>query len=181
MQAIEASSAKLPVTFPRSVGQIPFYYNHKNTGRPFDQNSFYTSKYIDEENSPLYPFGYGLSYTKFDYQNLSLDKSEIGLNESLKVSLEVHNSGEYDGEEIVQLYVRDLIGNVTRPVLELKDFQKVMIKASETKSIEFILKPEQLKFYDQEMKYVVEPGRFKVYAGPNSNKLLEKEFLLLSK
>lgn len=181
MQATEASSAKLPVTFPRSVGQIPFYYNHKNTGRPFDQNSFYTSKYIDEENSPLYPFGYGLSYTKFDYQNLSLDKSEIGLNESLKVSLEVHNSGEYDGEEIVQLYVRDLIGNVTRPVLELKDFQKVMIKAGETKSIEFILKPEQLKFYDQEMKYVVEPGRFKVYAGPNSNKLLEKEFLLLSK
>lgn len=171
-------SAKLPVTFPRSVGQIPIYYNHKNTGRPFDNNSLYTSKYLDEENSPLYPFGFGLSYTTFEYKNMVINKTLIGTDESIKVSVEVHNIGEYDGEEIVQLYIRDLTASITRPVIELMNFKKIMIRAGESKLVEFTLSTDQLKFYNREMNYIVEPGRFKIFVGTNSNQLLEREFIL---
>lgn len=169
-------SGKLPVTFPRYVGQIPIYYNHKNTGRPYNPNDHYTSYYQDLENTPLYPFGYGLSYTTFNYSNLSLNKNKIKKNESLKVSVNVKNSGSIDGEEVVQLYIRDLVGSVTRPVKELKDFSKIFLKAGETKKVEFAITPEKLKFYNINMKFVVEPGDFKVFVGTNSEDVKEASF-----
>jgi len=169
-------SGKLPVTFPRYVGQIPIYYNHKNTGRPYNPNDHYTSYYQDLENTPLYPFGFGLSYTTFTYSNLSLNKSNIKKNESLKVSVNVKNSGSVDGAEVVQLYIRDLVGSVTRPVKELKDFSKIFLKAGETKKVEFTITPEKLKFYDINMRFVVEPGGFKVFVGTNSEDVKEASF-----
>ncbi|NJD21064.1 MAG: beta-glucosidase BglX [Melioribacter sp.] len=169
-------SGKLPVTFPRYVGQIPIYYNHKNTGRPYNPNDHYTSYYQDLENTPLYPFGFGLSYTTFTYSNLSLNKNKIKKNESLKVSVNVKNSGSVDGAEVVQLYIRDLVGSVTRPVKELKDFSKIFLKAGETKKVEFTITPEKLKFYDINMRFVVEPGDFKVFVGTNSEDVKEASF-----
>lgn len=169
-------SGKLPVTFPRYVGQIPIYYNHKNTGRPYNPNDHYTSYYQDLENTPLYPFGYGLSYTTFDYSNISLSKNTIKKNESLKVSVVVKNTGSVDGEEVVQLYIRDLVGSVTRPVKELKDFTKIFLKAGESKKVGFTITPEKLKFYNINMKFVVEPGDFKVFVGTNSNEVKEASF-----
>ncbi len=171
-------SGKLTVTFPRSVGMVPYYYNHKNSGRPYIPNERWTSYYLDVENSPLYPFGYGLSYTTFEYSNLSIDKSSINKRESLKVSVDIKNTGKYDGEEVVQLYIRDLVGSVTRPVKELKDFKKIFIKSGETKTIEFIITPEKLKFYDVNMEYVSEPGDFKIFVGTNSVEVLETSFSL---
>lgn len=169
-------SGKLPVTFPRYVGQVPIYYNHKNTGRPFNPENNYTSKYIDGENSPLYPFGYGLSYSTFVYKNLKLDKKIIKIGESIEISVDVLNNGKYDGEEVVQLYIRDLAASVTRPVLELKDFKKVFIKTGESQKINFTLSTDKLKFYDINMNYVAEPGKFRVLIGTNSVDLLESEF-----
>jgi beta-glucosidase len=169
-------SGKLTVTFPRSVGQIPYYYNHKNSGRPHNPKDPYTSYYIDLDNTPLYPFGYGLSYTTFDYSNLTVSKNQIKKNESLKVTVDVKNSGTKEGSEVVQLYIRDLVGSVTRPVLELKDFSKISIKPGETKTVEFTITPEKLKFYDLNMHYVIEPGDFKVFVGPNSAELKEASF-----
>jgi len=169
-------SGKLPVTFPRYVGQIPIYYNHKNTGRPYDPKNHYTSYYLDLENTPLYPFGFGLSYTTFDYSNLSLNKNKIKKDESLKVSVDVKNSGSMDGEEVVQLYIRDLVGSVTRPVKELKDFTKIFLKAGESKRVKFTITPEKLKFYDINMNFVVEPGDFKVFVGTNSVDVKEASF-----
>ncbi len=169
-------SGKLPVTFPRYVGQVPIYYNHKNTGRPFNPENNYTSKYIDGENSPLYPFGYGLSYSTFVYKNLKLDKKIIKIGESIEISVDVLNTGKYDGEEVVQLYIRDLAASVTRPVLELKDFKKVFIKTGESQKINFTLSTDKLKFYDINMNYVAEPGKFRVLIGTNSVDLLESEF-----
>lgn len=169
-------SGKLPVTFPRYVGQIPIYYNHKNTGRPYDPKNHYTSYYMDLENTPLYPFGFGLSYTTFEYSNLKLDKKEIKKDESLKVSVDVTNTGKYEGKEVVQLYIRDLVGSVTRPVKELKDFVKINLKPGETKKVEFTITPDKLKFYDIDMNYVVEPGDFKVFVGTNSVDVKEANF-----
>ncbi len=172
-------SGKLPVTFPRYVGQIPIYYNHKNTGRPYNPNDHYTSYYQDLENTPLYPFGHGLSYTTFDYSNISLSKNTIKKNESLKVSVNVKNSGSVDGEEVVQLYIRDLVGSVTRPVKELKDFTKIFLKAGESKKVGFTITPEKLKFYNINMKFVVEPGDFKVFVGTNSEDVKEASFSVI--
>ncbi|MFA4923879.1 MAG: glycoside hydrolase family 3 C-terminal domain-containing protein, partial [Ignavibacteriaceae bacterium] len=171
-------SGKLPVTFPKYVGQVPMYYNHKNTGRPYDPKNNYTSYYSDYENSPLYPFGYGLSYTKFVYDNLKLSAKKFSKTELLKISVEVKNSGKYDGEEVVQLYVRDLVGSVTRPVKELKGFQKIFLKKGETKKVEFTLSESDLKFYNLDMNFVSEPGMFKVFVGTNSVECLEDEFEL---
>ncbi|MEG8946377.1 beta-glucosidase BglX [Rosettibacter firmus] len=171
---------KLPVTFPKHVGQIPYYYNHKNTGRPYNpSNPRYTSFYNDFSNEPLYPFGYGLSYTTFEYSNLSIDKKQIRMNESIKISVDVKNTGKYEGAEVVQLYIRDLVGSVTRPVKELKDFVKINLKPGETKRVEFTLTTDKLKFYDINMNYVVEPGDFKVFVGKNSVELLEESFTLI--
>ncbi len=171
-------SGKLTVTFPRTVGMIPYYYNHKSSGRPYNADNHWTSKYIDVENSPLYPFGFGLSYTTFEYSNLTADKNTIRKNESLKISVDVKNSGKFDGEEVVQLYIRDLIGSVTRPVKELKDFKKVFLKSGETKKVEFIITEEKLKFHDVNMEYVSEPGDFKIFVGTNSVDVLETNFSL---
>ena len=172
-------SGKLPVTFPKYVGQVPMYYNHKNTGRPYDPKNNYTSYYADYDNSPLYPFGYGLSYTKFVYDNLKLSSKKISKTEPLKISVDVKNNRLYDGEEVVQLYIRDLVGSVTRPVKELKGFQKIFLKISEVKKVEFTLTNEDLKFYNLDMKLASEPGMFKVFVGTNSAECLEDEFELI--
>ncbi|WP_179316096.1 beta-glucosidase BglX [Winogradskyella undariae] len=175
-------SGKLTATFPRNVGQVPIFYNHKNTGRPLgnDQGIFekFKSNYIDVRNEPLYPFGYGLSYTKFDYSNLAINTATIDMNGSVEVSVDVTNSGDYDGKEVVQLYVRDLVGTVTRPVKELKGFQKVEIKKGETKTVSFTLTVEDLKFYNSELDFVAEPGQFQVFVGGNSDTKMMKEFEL---
>lgn len=171
-------SAKLTVTFPRSVGQIPIYYNMKHTGRPMDPNQKFTSKYLDSPNTPLYPFGYGLSYTKFDYSNIQLDKTSMGVNGQITVKVTVTNSGKYDGEEVVQLYIQDLVGSVTRPVKELKHFEKLSIAKGESKVIEFKITAEDLAFYRKDMSYGVEAGDFKIFVGTNSVDVKEASFRL---
>jgi len=171
-------SGKLPMTFPRNVGQIPLFYYHKNTGRPRVDTERYTSKYIDSPNTPLYPFGYGLSYTTFDYSNFGISANEIGMNDTLKVWVDVTNTGNYDGEEVVQLYTRDLVGSVTRPVKELKGFEKVFIKKGETVRVEFKLTASDLAFYTRTMEFKPEPGEFKVFVGGNSRDLQELSFRL---
>lgn len=168
-------SGKLPVTFPRSVGQIPIHYDMKNTGRPKTENK-YTSKYLDIANTPLYPFGYGLSYTTFEYSELELDKSEISGSDSLQVSVEVSNTGNYEGEEVIQLYIRDMNASVTRPVKELKAFKKISLDAGEYKDITFTIDREDLAFYDIDMNWTTEPGIFKVFVGTNSQDVKEAEF-----
>ena len=167
---------KLPVTFPRSVGQIPLYYNHKNTGRPPDANNKYTSKYLDVDWTPLFPFGYGLSYTQFKITNLKLAAGLMRPDAKQTVSVEVENVGKRAGDEVVQLYIRDLAASVTRPVKELKGFQRVTLQPGEKKRLQFTLGPEQLGFYDRRMRFVVEPGEFRVMVGSNSEDLIEANF-----
>jgi beta-glucosidase len=166
-------NGKLPMTFPRNVGQLPLYYNHKNTGRPYlglsDPEQKYKSQYTDVSNAPLYPFGYGLSYTTFEYSNLKISSDKINFGEKLKVSVDVKNTGNHDGQEVVQLYVRDLVGSVTRPVKELKGFEKIALKKGESKTVSFEISSEDLKFYNVEMKNVAEAGSFEVFVGGNSD------------
>lgn len=169
-------SGKLVMSFPRNVGQIPVFYNHKNTGRPFDANDFFTSKYLDVDNEPLYPFGFGLSYTMFGYSNLTLNRPTIGCTDTLVVSFIVKNTGNYDGEETAQLYIRDMVGSVTRPVKELKGFRKIFLKAGEQTQLSFTITQADLKFYNANMEFVAEPGRFKVFIGGNSRDLIEADF-----
>jgi beta-glucosidase len=161
-------SGKLTATFPRSVGQIPLYYNHLNTGRPATPENKFSSKYLDVPNEPLYPFGYGLSYTTFTYGDLKPDKTELIDNETLNVSVSVSNTGRYAGEEVVQLYIRDPVASISRPVKELKGFKKVLIKQGETVDVKFSLTTEELKFYNSEFKYDWEPGDYIIYIGTNS-------------
>jgi beta-glucosidase len=167
---------KLPVTFPRSVGQIPLYYNHKNTGRPPEANNKYTSKYLDVAWTPLFPFGYGLSYTQFKITNLQLSARRIPLNGKLTVSVDIENTGTRAGDEVVQLYIHDTAASVTRPVKELKGFQRVTLQPSEKKRVEFVLSTEQLGFWNRQMRFTVEPGEFKVMVGSNSEQLIESKF-----
>lgn len=162
-------SGKLTMTFPRNVGQIPIYYNHKSTGRPFNPNDHYTTKYIDVANTPLYPFGYGLSYTTFEYSEIQIGKIQIKEDEKLLVTVEITNTGKYDGEEVVQLYIADLIGSVTRPVKELKGFKKVFLKSGDSVDVSFEISKEELSFYRKDMSYGTEPGEFKVYVGGSSD------------
>lgn len=177
-------SGKLPITFPRNVGQVPIYYNHKNTGRPYlglsDPEQKYKSRYTDVDNSPLFPFGYGLSYTTFSYSNLKVSSAKIKFNEKLKISVDVANTGNYDGSEIVQLYVKDEVGSVTRPVRELKGFEKVELKKGEQKTVSFELSSEDLKFYNIDMKNVAEAGDFEVFIGGSSNAELKEKFELVN-
>jgi beta-glucosidase len=165
-------SGKLPISFPRNVGQIPIYYNHKNTGRPYlgltDTEQKYKSRYTDVENSPLYPFGFGLSYTTFAYSNLKVSTPKFRFNEKLIISVDVANTGNYDGEEVVQLYIKDLVGSVTRPVRELKGFEKIMLKKGERRTVTFEVSSDDLKFYNINMKNEAEAGEFEIFAGGSS-------------
>lgn len=179
----ENPSGKLTATFPRSVGQIPIYYNYKNTGRPLDNKDGkfvkFLSNYIDERNEPLYPFGYGLSYTTFSYSNLKLSQTKMAANEKIMASVEIINTGNFDGKEVVQLYIRDVVGSVTRPVKELKGFQKIYLTKGEKKTITFEISIEDLKFYNSEIEFVAEPGMFDVYIGTNSDSQERESFELL--
>jgi beta-glucosidase len=169
-------SGKITMTFPRSVGQIPIYYASKNTGRPFDNNIKYSSKYLDIENTPLYPFGYGLSYTNYSYTNLKLNKTSFTADETIEACIEIKNTGKMDGSEIVQLYVQDLVGTSTRPLKELKRFSKISLKAGESKQICFTINKEDLMYYNANMERVLEPGKFKLFIGKNSNEVETAEF-----
>ena len=168
-------SGKLPVTFPRAVGQVPIYYNHKNTGRP-PSDQKYTSKYTDLPSSPLFPFGFGLSYTTFTYRDVRLSAPSITPGDTLKVAVTVSNSGEREGAEVVQLYVRDEVASVTRPVRALAALRRVSLRPGEASTVEFLLTAKQLGFYDRDMKFVVEPEKFRVFVGGSSVDGLEGEF-----
>ena len=159
---------KLPVTFPRSVGQVPIYYNHKNTGRPPGGDSKDASRYIDIPWTPLYPFGYGLSYTQFKLSHLQLSAPRIRPGESMTIGVDVENTGDRAGDEVVQLYLHDLVASVTRPVKALKGFERVSLRPGESRHVEFTLGPRELGFYNQAMHFVVEPGTFKVMVGTSS-------------
>ena len=171
-------SGKLPMTFPRSLGQVPIYYNAKNTGRPLSQEltdkceyQRFRSNYMDECNTPLYPFGYGLSYSKFNYSDVTVSNANPKGNQTIQASVTVTNAGNYDGAEVVQLYIRDMVGTITRPVKELKGFQKVMLKKGESKKITFDITPESLKFYNGDLKYDWEAGEFDIMIGTNSEEV----------
>src|SRR5215204_1776830 len=167
---------KLPVTFPRTVGQVPIYYNHMNTGRPPEAENRYTSKYYDAPWTPLFPFGYGLSYTTFKISNLQLSAPRIAPDGMVTVTVDVENTGKRAGDEVVQLYIRDLVATMTRPVKELKGFQRISLQPGEKRKVEFVLGPEQLGFWNREMRYVVEPGEFRVMVGANSADVIEAKF-----
>ena len=171
---------KLPVTVPRTVGQVPIYYNHMNTGRPPEAQNRYTSKYFDAPWTPLFPFGFGLSYTTFKIAKPQLSAPRISANGKLTVSVEVENTGRRAGDEVVQLYIRDLVATMTRPVKELKGFQRVSLQPGEKRRVEFVLGPEHLGFWNREMKYIVEPGEFRVMVGNNSVDVLEANFTVTS-
>jgi len=160
---------KLPITFPRSTGQIPIYYNHKRTGRPLLESNKYSSKYLDTSNAPLYPFGYGLSYTRFYFTPVKLSKTQISPTESLTVSVDVTNGGPVAGDEVVQLYIHDLAASVTRPVRELKGFQRITLQPREKKTVEFTITPKDLMFLGRDLKPVLEPGEFQVIVGTSSD------------
>jgi len=175
-------SGKITATFPRNVGQIPIYYAHKNTGRPYGNSGDFEkfkSNYLDVSNSPLYPFGYGLSYTTFTYSDIRLDRTKIDEKGTLQASIDISNTGNYDAEETIQLYIQDVVASVTRPVKELKGFQKIFLKKGEQKTVNFKINVDDLKFFDNSLNYIAEPGNFKVYIGPNSRDVKEKEFELL--
>lgn len=174
-------SGKLTMSFPQNVGQVPIYYNHKNTGRPQAEGQTaqkFRSNYLDVSNDPLFPFGYGLSYTQFTYSNLQIDKKAMTPTEKLQVKVHLANTGKYDGEETVQLYIRDIYASVTQPVKKLKAFQKVFLKAGEAKDVTFSLSVEDLKFYNSDLKWIYEPGDFKVFVGGNSRDVQEAAFVL---
>lgn len=171
-------SGKLPMTFPRSLGQVPLYYNHKNTGRPLSAEKTekceyerFRSNFMDECNTPLYPFGYGLSYTQFNYSDMAVSNANIKGNQTIQASVTLTNTGNYDGAEVVQLYIRDIVGSITRPVKELKGFQKVFLKKGESKKVTFNITPEDLKFYNNELKFDWEAGAFDIMIGTDSEQV----------
>jgi beta-glucosidase len=168
-------SGKLPMTFPRSVGQVPVYYNYYNTGRPGPKPEVFWSHYSDEKNIPLYPFGYGLSYTSFEYSSLVINDTD---QTKIKVTVTVKNTGKLDGEEVAQLYIRDKVASVVRPVKELKGFSKFNLKAGEIKQIEFTLTAAELGFYNNSGEFIVEPGDFDIMVGTNSTKGISGTFTL---
>jgi beta-glucosidase len=174
-------SGKLTMSWPRNVGQVPIYYNYKNTGRPQDNakpTQKFQSNYLDVANTPLYAFGYGLSYTSFTYSPVQLSKTSMRSGEKITASITVTNNGAYDGEEVVQLYIRDMVGSITRPVKELKDFRKVMLKKGESRLVSFTIDEEKLKFWNSNLKWVSEAGAFKVFIGTSSDKVQEADFTL---
>ncbi len=174
-------SGKLPMSFPRAEGQIPIYYNYYNTGRPArnDSDLNYVSAYTDLPNSPQYVFGYGLSYTQFEYSNIRLNKNQLKPGVTIEAIIKVSNTGNHDGEEVVQLYIRDITGSVVRPVKELKGFQKIFLKQGETKEIKFSVSVDDLRFYNDKLQYIYEPGYFKLFIGGNSRDVKEIDFQLI--
>jgi len=174
-------SGKLSTTFPQNVGQVPIYYAHKNTGRPLAEGKWFEkfrSNYLDVSNDPLYPFGFGLSYTTFNYSDIKLSSNTLTLGKTITASVTLSNTGKYEGKEVVQLYIRDLVGSITRPVKELKGFQKVSLKPGESKEVSFTITENDLKFYNSELKFVAEPGDFKLFIGTNSRDVKEASFSL---
>ena len=169
---------RLSMTFPVSVGQVPIYYNHKNTGRPYDPNQKYTSKYLDQSNDPLYPFGFGMGYTSFTYGDLSLSKNTKTANEAITASITVTNSGKREGTETVQLYIRDKVGSIARPVMELKGFQKISLNAGDSKTVRFKITQNDLSFYNSDLKWSAEAGEFEVMIGGNSRDVKKAGFTL---
>jgi beta-glucosidase len=164
-------SGKLSTTFPQNVGQIPLFYNHKNTGRPLQDGKWFSkfrSNYLDVSNDPVYPFGFGLSYTQFSYSDIKVSATKLKGDQKLIASVTVTNTGKYTGKEVVQLYIRDMVGTVTRPVKELKGFEKIELKAGESREIKFEIGTDLLKFYNYDLKYVWEPGDFEIMIGGNS-------------
>jgi beta-glucosidase len=175
-------SGKLSATFPQNVGQVPIYYSHKNTGRPLEEGKWFSkfrSNYLDVSNDPLYPFGYGLSYTTFSYSDIKLSAASFKPGETLNASITVKNTGKTEGKEVVQMYTRDLVGSSTRPVKELKGFQKISLKPGESRVVNFSIKEADLKFYTSDLKYLAEPGAFKIFIGSNSRDVKEANFSLL--
>jgi beta-glucosidase len=175
-------AAKLPITFPRTEGQIPIYYNHFNTGRPprNDSDVNYTSAYIDLQNSPEFAFGHGLSYTSFKYSNLKLSKKDMTANETITVSFDLQNTGKYAGEEVAQLYLRDVVSQPVRPVKELKGFEKVMLQPGETKTITFTVDKEKLSFYNEQLERITQPGEFRLMIGSASDDIRLQDSFNLS-
>ena len=174
-------SGKLSFSMPKNVGQIPLYYNHLNTGRPLEKGKWFTkfrSNYLDVDNEPLFPFGYGLSYTSFTYGKPSLSSTTLKSGGKITLSVDVTNSGSRDGDETVQLYVRDLVGSVSRPVQELKGFKRISLKNGQTRTVTFDISPDDLKFYNQQLEYKYEPGEFEVMVGPNSRDVQTLHFTL---
>lgn len=174
-------SGKLPITFPRNIGQIPLYYNIKNTGRPYEidgKEQRFRSRYLDVDNSPLFPFGFGLSYTFFEYSELTLDKLEYDFEDEIKIRVKIKNTGKYAGEETVQLYIRDMVASATRPLKELKAFRKIYLEPNQSQNVTFNLKKDDLAFFTFDMSYKTEPGDFKIYVGTNSQEVLEAGFTL---
>ena len=171
-------SGKLPMTFPRNVGQVPIYYNYKNTGRPVmnEPDSVFWSHYIDEKNTPLYPFGYGLSYSKFEYSDMQLTSNSFAKNGKIEVSVNIKNTGKVTGKEVVQMYIRDLIGSTTRPVKELKGFEMIELNPNETKKVVFLIDEKTIQYFTANAKWESEPGDFKVFIGGSSAKTLERDF-----
>ena len=177
-------SGKLPVTFPRNLGQIPLYYNYLPTGRPkLDEKEEYVSKYIDSPNTPLYPFGFGLSYTTFKLSNMQLSQTRISKNGTITVSVDLENTGKRDGAEVVQVYIHDLVASMSRPVKELKGFQKVFLKAGEKRNVKIPIKISDLGFYNAQMRYIVEEGQFRVMVGTDSQNIKDEmsEFFTVTK
>ncbi len=176
-------SGKLTTTFPRSLGQVPIYYSYKNTGRPLGnkEGKFekFRSNYLDERNEPLFPFGYGLSYTNFNYGNVSLSSTKMNANQTIKATVSLSNTGNFDGKEVVQLYIRDLVGSVTRPVKELKGFQKIDLKKGENQTVTFEISVNDLKFYNSDLKFTAENGQFEVFVGSNSDTTNKATFELI--
>jgi beta-glucosidase len=173
-------SGKLTASFPRNVGQIPIYYNHLNTGRPYHPGDSpkFKSNYLDVPNTPLYPFGYGLSYTTFSYSDITLSNTILKPGEKITASVDVTNTGTRTGKETVQLYIRQMVGSIVRPVKELKGFQQITLQPGETKKVSFPLSVDDLKFYNSDLKYVYEPGDFKVFIGTSSADVKEAGFKL---
>ena len=177
-------SGKLTMSFPQNVGQIPLYYAHKNTGRPLHDGKWFEkfrSNYLDVTNEPLYPFGFGLSYTTFAYSDISLSQSSMDMQGMITASVDVSNTGLLPGGEVVQLYIRDLVGSTTRPVKELKGFERIYLQPGQTRTVTFKIAPEMLKFYDYDLQYVIEPGDFQVMIGSNSRDVKTAAFTVTSK
>ncbi|MFW6289730.1 MAG: fibronectin type III-like domain-contianing protein, partial [Mariniphaga sp.] len=171
-------SGKLTMTIPRNVGQVPIYYAHRATGRPQPGDEFqkFRSNYLDVPNSPLYPFGYGLSYTTFDYSDIKLDKRSFPAGGALTASVTVTNDGNLEGEEVVQMYIHDVVADITRPVKELKGFQKIRLKPGESRTVNFKITEEELKFYNYNLDYVAVPGEFMVFIGTSSQDVKQAQF-----